>query len=502
MDPIIFLSILFGIYCVMSFFDMFFKSCMHYPYHSFLHKTGLTVQFLRIKWHTTAFNRTMFRWGSSSKLLSFSFNIGVFFALALIPISVIILIMTLFKWDLGSGKVPSSSTTSSSTQAIPQMQILLPGVTLPLQEIGFYVATLIICSILHEMGHALAAVLEDVPVSGFGIMIYFCFPFAFTRISPDHMNSLRLFRKLKVLCGGIWHNILLAVFCYLIYSTLGFIAKPFYQVNESLIITSINKNSPLLGEKGLFEKDIITHINDCKTYDMDSWYDCLIKSIRSRPGYCVSSNFIHINDESSRVYHGPDGVIQCCADPKNEKTCCFEYIEDLSNDDPIEIPQHLCLDIRKTIEDSSTFCSSQCDRGFCIRPLLKNTTAIITIKRENNPKDVIFVGHPVDISRSIEVSQFVPKVNIFTPGFADTISLFLKYNIVFSLGLAVVNAIPCFGLDGYQISSTIINSMLINKVTERNKRDLITILVTSLGSFLLFSWTLKVLWKSILEKFI
>jgi len=34
----------------------------------------------------------------------------------------------------------------------------VPGVNLPISDIGYYVATLITCSIVHELGHAVAAV--------------------------------------------------------------------------------------------------------------------------------------------------------------------------------------------------------------------------------------------------------------------------------------------------------------------------------------------------------
>lgn len=37
----------------------------------------------------------------------------------------------------------------------------VPGVNLPISDIGYYVATLVICSVVHELGHAIAAVRYD-----------------------------------------------------------------------------------------------------------------------------------------------------------------------------------------------------------------------------------------------------------------------------------------------------------------------------------------------------
>lgn len=494
MDPFIFFMVLSSIYLVLLFFDLFFKSCMHYPYDAFLHNTGLNIKFLRLHWYTNAFNRTIFRLGSTSwsKFLQQSFTLGVIVTLILIPIGISLLLMTLFHSSNTDTDGHSAATKISQTN----IEILLPGINLPLEEIGYYISTLIVCTIVHELGHAMAAVLEDIPINSFGFHIYFCIPIAFTEINQEHLLGLKCFKKLRILCGGIWHNIILAIFCYLIYSTFGFLANPFYHFNDAIIITEINNKSPLLGDKGLHNNDIITHINDCRTYDMNTWYNCLLKSIRNRSGYCVSSDFIRLNDESHRVSHGIDGLIQCC-DPTNYKQCCFELIDDLNNINPIEIPQHVCLDIRKTIEDSIGVCTINCheDDGFCIKPLLPNTTTILKLKRRNND-DVIYIGHPSDITKTIKVSSFIPKTNLFSPKFGDIISLFLKYLIVFSFGLAIINAIPCFGLDGFHIMSTIINNLLVNKITERSKREIIVILITSLGTFIFLCSVLKVLWIS------
>ncbi|XP_055855973.1 membrane-bound transcription factor site-2 protease [Episyrphus balteatus] len=493
MDPVIFFSIIIGIYFVAFFLDCFFKSCMHYPWEQFLTNTGLTVKFLRFKWYTTAFNRTIFKWGSAgNKFLTKWFTCGALVALAMLPLAFIILFMTIFnghKRGDGGGSMTSSDV---------KVQILLPGFNLPLEEIGFYVCTLAISTVVHELGHALAAVIEDVPLNGFGFQVYFCIPLAHTDIASEQLNSLRWMKKLRILCGGIWHNIIFSAFCYLLFSSFGFLMTPIYSTNEGVFVTEVSAKSTLRGERGLQANDIITEINDCRVRDIDSWYDCLIQSLRTKPGYCVSSDFIRLNDESVEItHHGSDGVIQCC-DAKNYAQCCFEYIDDLSNDGPIEIPQHVCLNIRLTIEDSYGFCSGVCDRGFCIRPLLKNTTTILSIRRRQKP-DVIYMGHPGDVSKSIRISPFVPKSGIFQPQLADAFILFLKYNIVFSLGLALVNALPCFGMDGYHISSTIINSFLVNRIEERAKRETIVLLVTGMGTFLFVCAVFKVVWVSLIK---
>ncbi|KAM7345210.1 membrane-bound transcription factor site-2 protease [Cochliomyia hominivorax] len=527
MDPLIFFGVLITIYGVLFFFDRFFKSCMHYPYDAFLKNTGVTIQFLRLKWHTTAFNRFVLRLGNSGgsccrMWLTKSFTVGVLIALSLVPVGIILLFITIFGGGGGSGNVIAGNgagtkilENSARIQTI-SLEILLPGVNLPLEEIGYYVATLLITTVVHELGHAIAAVLEDIPVTGFGFHLYFCLPVAYTEISTEHLNALKWLRKLRILCAGIWHNFVFAAVCYLLLSTLGFMAAPLYRLNKNVIVTQVAPQSPLKakGDRGLKEGNIITQINDCDVYNEDSWFRCLLSALRTKPAFCVSSDFIRLNDESIEIsHHSSDGTLQCC-DNKNAKLCCFEYIDDFSNDAPVEIPQHVCLDVRRTMEDSYGYCTNvgTCERGFCLRALLRNSTTIMIFKREpsilqqtaasektQTLKNVIYMGHPLDVTHSVRISPFVPKHAYVSPKWCDAYLLFLKYNIVFSLGLAFINAIPCFGFDGHHITSTIVNSFLVNRITEKPKRDVISLIVTGIGSLLFGLAVLKVLWLSLLR---
>ncbi|XP_005188640.2 membrane-bound transcription factor site-2 protease [Musca domestica] len=518
MDPWIFFGVLIAIYGVLLFFDRFFKSCMHYPYEAFLTNTGLTVGLFHLKWHTTAFNRWVLRLGNNSgnccrQLINKSFTVGVLVALSLVPVGIILLFITIFGGGGGSGKetdVNNFATGGAANVVKSQginVEILLPGVNLPLEEIGYYVATLLISTVIHELGHALAAVMEDIPVTGFGFHLYFCLPVAYTEISTDHLNALKWLKKLRILCAGIWHNFVFAGLCYLLLSTMSFMASPLYSLNKNVIVTQVTAQSPLRakGDRGLVEGNVITHINDCPVSNEDTWYNCLVNSLHF-PGFCVSSDFIRLNDESIEIaHHSSDGTLQCCGN--NAKLCCFEYIDDFNNDAPVEIPQHVCLDVRRTMEDSYGYCtaSGTCERGFCLRPLLKNTTTIMIFKRQSLKaqdaplKNVIYMGHPLDVTRSIRISQYVPKHEYINPKWCDNFILFLKYNIVFSLGLALINAIPCFGFDGNAIVNTIVNSFLVNRITEKAKRDVVSLIATGIGSLLFLLAVTKVLWISLLR---
>ena len=53
---------------------------------------------------------------------------------------------------------------------------------MPMSELGYYFVTLLICSIIHEAGHAVAAVSEDVRVLGFGMLVFTVKPLVMKKI--------------------------------------------------------------------------------------------------------------------------------------------------------------------------------------------------------------------------------------------------------------------------------------------------------------------------------
>lgn len=465
---------------------------MHYPYDAFLRGTGLTVKFLRLNWFTTAFNRTIVKWGTAyPRLFSHSFDIGVYISVFLLPFAVfVVFISSIIDTNGGSVKLPENFEA-------PRLEIVLPGINLPTDEIGFYVAALLVCSVVHELGHAIAGVLEDVPVTGFGILVFFMLPVAYTGLSTDHINSLKMWKKLKVFCAGIWNNIILSAFAYILLLILPILMTPMFSLNSSVIVTDVMESSPIFGIKGLMPNDVITEINSCKVKNWDSWFDCLIETIKYQPAYCISADFVHQNEESIPIIHSNSGSIECC-DSKNKANSCFEYMTDDSEN---ELPQHMCLNVRKTIEHSTDYCHKtvKCPSGFCIKPLMNNATTIIHIKRGSTP-DIIYMGQPGDISRTVKISEFVPKTNLLGPSFGDTIFLFLKYIVVFSSGLAVLNLMPCFGFDGQHILSTILNHFLAKIVPQKSKRELISLCFTVVGTILIFITFIKAIWTSILAK--
>jgi len=483
MAILVFLGCISILYVMLMFFDFFFKSCMMLPYLEFISSTGITIKFFRLQFYTTSFNRTIVKWSSRfPSLYRHSFKLGAYMAIALFPFAMLLILYSLFVGP--STTSPSSAVASSSDVA--RLEILLPGVNLPLNEIGYYLLSLLICSVVHEAGHGIAAVLEDIQVCGFGLSLIFIIPIAYTEIDSEQLQSAKVWKRLRVYSAGIWNNALLAAWAYGLLMLLPILLAPIYAIQESVIITSIKPKAPLVGEKGLHVDDIITHINGCPTRDEAAWFYCLTDTVIHHPAFCVKEEFVHENDETiHEVEHLKDGLIACC--PTNSALNCFE------NFDEERLPQYVCLNIRNTVEHSQDYCHyTECQsHSSCVKPILPNKTTIIHMKRRNRTKDIVYYGHPMDVLRFVEISSFVPKTSIFGSGLADGIALLLKYLTVFSSGLAIVNVVPCYGLDGQYLSAAMISAL---PGLSKSRKELLAFTINLFGTGSLFLSIIKIFW--------
>lgn len=466
---------------------------MHHPYEAFLAGTGLTVRFLRVDWYTTALNRKILHWSTKwTRFWRVSFDMGVYACLLLVPASFAYLVFAVAQ-ALGVGQ------TSSSAAARPlDVEIMIPGVTLPKDELGFYIVTLLLCTVLHELGHALASCVEDVPLNGFGVRVLFIIPMAYADLSTDALDRSKGRAKLRIFCAGVWHNLLLGIVGYLLFTGLPSLLSPFYGTGAGVFVVEVDADSPLRGPRGLQASDVIVQINRLPVTTGDSYYEALVEALRDKPKYCVTSDFVHTHDESKKVEtEATNGVFECC-DRAAAENLCFEHFV---FNGMLEMPPYMCLHVRRLVESSSGPCDEQdnCNPGYyCVKPLLDNRTTILQIRRSSKV-DVLYLGHPGDIYRTARWSPYVPKTRLFGPQFPEILLLLFKYVTVFSFGLAFVNSLPCYGFDGQYIVHTVVHQLLGRVVRKRATRDALSITITMVGTILLLILVADFLKKNLLN---
>ncbi|KAF2362648.1 Peptidase M50 [Trinorchestia longiramus] len=286
--------------------DIILKSCLCLPYLHVVDQLGLVVKPLQVRVSTTLFNRLLSKWSFKySSITQLWISIGVWVSLLCMAPSVVLLVYNVLQWllvTLASAKKPSSHPTEPP-HVPPVLQPVVPGINLSGEELPSYIFTLLVSSVLHEAGHAVAAVREGVHVDGVGLILLFIFPGAFVLLPADAMTTVRPLSKLKILCAGVWNNIALAVGALLLAHLLPSLSVLAYDSGHGAVITSVFENSPARGPRGLHAEDIIQNINGCTVKNSLSFHDCLLQALTERQrGSCVSDTVVSEMDET--VQHG------------------------------------------------------------------------------------------------------------------------------------------------------------------------------------------------------
>ena len=136
--------------------------------------------------------------------------------------------------------------------------------------------------------------------------------------------------------------------------------------------------------------------------------------------------------------------------------------------------------------------SSQCtdDNHYCLTPSVRNSTRLLYIVRQNaeykneTPKSVLFWGPPGHLYSTVSMTNYIPKYSFLPYGLPNTMEIVSDYIVKFSGGLAIINLIPCFYLDGYRILGAGIDLILSDHL-HAPVRHVLHLTISLLGTFLL-----------------
>lgn len=455
----------------------------------------LEIEFLRVKWFTSVFNDPIKSCARAKKRCWHTwFDVGVYVTLLLLPVSLYILIhMTIMMFR-------NSSITNDNNKSL-SLQLMVPGFNIPINDLGYYIFTLLLCSTFHELGHATSAISEDIRLYGLGFCLAFIVPVAYVQICNDTLSSLSKRSQLRVMCAGIWHNCVLSAAAFILLISGPVLFRPFYFMETGVSVRMMTPNSPLIGPAGLTIKDTIYKINDCTVKNDYEWNTCILYSIRKPTSqFCVSDEvFQKYNNHASSKSIEYKKLVECCDDQfKQLGYLCFESFKIRNN---VNISAFSCLPARIIITTSSNFCSSNADcmdNETCLKPLLENDTKIVQIKRKSK-LDVLFIGYPSDIARTVLVSNWVPKFTMLSSEFPETLTIVYKYIVMFSLGLVVINVIPCFYFDGHYIIDVLVYLILKFTVGHQRFYTITCLTIKILGTSLLFINIFHMLYSNFIE---
>jgi membrane-associated protease RseP (regulator of RpoE activity) len=115
---------------------------------------------------------------------------------------------------------------------------LIPGVTIPLEDLAYVALALGVGVALHEAAHAVMARVEGVRVKDFGVALLLFIPAAFVEIDENDMGRAPLSSKLKIFSAGIAANIAIALLALAAFQALG------PSLYSGVSIISVEEGSP------------------------------------------------------------------------------------------------------------------------------------------------------------------------------------------------------------------------------------------------------------------
>ncbi|KAJ6667588.1 hypothetical protein lerEdw1_016709 [Lerista edwardsae] len=261
------------------------SSSLKASYEDWLTSYGLTVSPFHMRWQTALFNRLFYNWGRwKPRFLYLWFSVGMMFGIAAMFGSVILLGKTLMQ------TLSQMLTEAPGAQNDQMLQVVVPGVNLPISQLSYFFTAILISGVIHEVGHGVAAIREQVRFNGFGMFIFIVYPGAFVDLFTTHLQLISPVQQLRIFCAGVWHNFVLGVASLVVLLFLPVILFPFYYTGVGALVTDVTEDSPANGPRGLFIGDLVTSLQDCSVHSVEDWNTCLAEiSRKPQTGYCIKS---------------------------------------------------------------------------------------------------------------------------------------------------------------------------------------------------------------------
>ncbi|TFK65971.1 hypothetical protein BDN72DRAFT_170539 [Pluteus cervinus] len=143
---------------------------------------------------------------------------------------------------------PSLKRPTLGKREIPQEQVIqpiIPGLTVPASDIPLIVIVVLFSQIVHELGHALAGALDQLPISEIGLSLTVIIPSAFVGSPVSSFDALPVKARRRIVSAGPFHNLVFWV-CLLLLDQAAFVYPllGYQDLSEiGLVVVSVNPSS-------------------------------------------------------------------------------------------------------------------------------------------------------------------------------------------------------------------------------------------------------------------
>lgn len=87
---------------------------------------------------------------------------------------------------------------------------------------------------------------ERIAVDDWGFAIFAVLPLAFVNVRFDQFRQISLWQQMRILCAGIWHNIILSFVALILLSFKLYIFSPFFHVGKGVTVFQIHQVRTLM----------------------------------------------------------------------------------------------------------------------------------------------------------------------------------------------------------------------------------------------------------------
>ncbi|XP_041353823.1 membrane-bound transcription factor site-2 protease-like isoform X2 [Gigantopelta aegis] len=380
------IALVLGFWSSLYLLDVFLKTkkSTSRSYIHILETSGVALSVCQLRWYTNSLNRTFLRVGQwQPHFLRMWFTVGVFFGLVAMLVSLFVLTLLVV------------NTLRRQPVEHQVLTPVMPGVNLPTSQISYYLLTLLVCGILHEVGHAVAAVREQVRVNGFGIFMFVMYPGAFVDLSTEHIQVVSPLRQLRIYCAGVWHNFVIVIIALMFLFSMPYLLVPFYSQGQGVCVSQVEEHSAVSGPRGLLAGETITRVSDCPVTNIDSWHTCILASMKEQSlGHCMPVPLIKDLDTSPKNFSSTVDFVDCCNVTSNTHLCFMYHSKKTGS------TKYACLPARTTTDRPVCKLQSDCYMPnmevACVYPAIDNQTKLLRIIHGRRPP-LLFLGHPVDL---------------------------------------------------------------------------------------------------------
>eukprot|EP00899_Mesostigma_viride_P005759 jgi/Mesvir1/15184/Mv06423-RA.3 len=138
----------------------------------------------------------------------------------------------------------------------------------------------------HELGHALAAASEGVPMVHCSLFVAVVLLGAYVTLDPETLRELPPYRALRIFCAGVWHNAVAWLVCLLLLLTLPALLATGFRCGRGLLVMGAPPRSPLAPR--LPPGAVITAVGDCPVHALSDWHACFENLRAAQTPHCGS----------------------------------------------------------------------------------------------------------------------------------------------------------------------------------------------------------------------